>query len=159
MRKIYLTEDVFTFVDGEDYDTYSKTPKFLSKDGYAYVIVKENGKWRNRLLSRLIIKAKTGFFVDHINGNKLDNRKINLRICTPYQSSLNRGKHIDSMCKYKGVSANKSSYKNKPWRARIFYKKEIHIGSFATQEEAAIAYNKTAKKLYGEFANLNKIYA
>lgn len=159
MKKLILTNGQHTILDDEDLALYSKLTAFLSKDGYAYVIVREGDKLRNRLLSRLIMKAERGFFVDHINGNRLDNRRSNLRACTPRESSLNRGRHKDTLSKYKGVSLNKSSYKNKPWRARIFDKKEIHIGSFATQEEAARAYNKMATMLYREFASLNKINA
>ena len=93
MRKLLLTDDVYTFLDEKDFNVYVNYPSFLSKDGYVYVIVKEGKKWRNRLLSRLIMKAKKTFFVDHINHNKLDNRRSNLRICTPLQSSRNRGAH------------------------------------------------------------------
>ncbi len=159
MRKLELTNGSFTLVDNEDYKTYSAYTSFLSKDGYAYVIIKEGNKMRNRLLSRLIMEAQKGKFVDHINRDKLDNQRSNLRLCSPRESSMNRGCHIDCKSGYKGVSLNNIKYKNKPWRARIFDKKEINIGSFATKEEAALAYNEVAIKLYGEFASLNKIYA
>lgn len=95
--------------------------------------------------------------VDHINHNKADNRRINLRICTRHQNNLNSSNNPRGISKYKGVSLDKKS-KIHPWRAYITHNKKFKlIGTFATEKEAALAYNRAIIKYYGEFANPNKI--
>lgn len=92
---------------------------------------------------------------DHINGDYLDNRRINLRIVTPSQNMANRGvtqRGIYST-KYKGITYEPSRNK---WKAHLsFNGKTYNLGRFNTQEEAAAAYNDGAKKYFGEFARLN----
>ena len=90
---------------------------------------------------------------DHINHNGLDNRKQNLRNCTITQNNANSRSARGASSKYKGVSRNK---KRKKWAAYIKKgKKQTRIGFFEDETEAAIAYDKAAKKYHGEFANLN----
>lgn len=91
--------------------------------------------------------------IDHINGNTFDNRKCNLRVSTQQQNTQNACKHRLSSSKYKGVSWHKY---NRKWRARIGHnKKEIHLGSFTNELDAAMAYDNAARKIFGEFARLN----
>lgn len=93
--------------------------------------------------------------VDHINGNGLDNRKCNLRLVTQAQNCMNmRARSNDQKTSiYKGVRFHKTS---KRWEAYIRCQyKRIHIGSFKTESEAAIAYNWKALELFGEFARFN----
>ena len=91
--------------------------------------------------------------VDHINGNRLDNRKENLRLATPQQNQMNRKSHRNSTSKYKGVSWDKSRNK---WRALIMIdNKYKHIGRYQDEREAALAYDKAARELFGEYAHLN----
>lgn len=103
-------------------------------------------------LHRCITGAKTGQVVDHINGDKLDNRRCNLRICTQAQNCRNnRNVRKNKTSLYKGVS----KYWNK-WKAQIQVdKKKTHIGYYPTQEDAARAYDEKALELHGEFAYLN----
>ncbi len=159
MKKLLLTNGQPTILDDTDYELYKNSRPFIANGGYATILVKENGKNRNRMISRLILKAKKGEIVDHINHDKLDNRRENLRICTPLQSAWNRRGHKDSKSGFAGVSYHTKNSLTKPWRARIFYKREIYLGCYETKEEAAKAYNKAAKDYFGEFACLNKIYA
>jgi hypothetical protein len=93
--------------------------------------------------------------VDHINGNGLDNRKSNLRLCERHENALNRVINYNNVSGYKGVSWFKPI---KKWRAQIQYKKVVYyLGCFNKRIDAAKAYNAAALKYHGEFANLNKI--
>lgn len=104
---------------------------------------------------RFVMNAKKGEQIDHINGNTLDNRKRNLRFCTNSQNASNKEKQINNTSGYKGVCYDKA--KNK-WKAQIAkHNKNYFIGLFDNKEQAAIAYNKKAIELHGEFARLNII--
>ena len=97
-------------------------------------------------------------YTDHINNNGLDNRKENLREATSSQNAANsRSKNNTS--RYKGVRKLpdiKSG--SRQWQARVKHNyREIHVGCFHTEEEAALAYNEKAVELWGEHAHLNKV--
>jgi hypothetical protein len=94
-----------------------------------------------------------GMVVDHINHNVLDNRRANLRVCTPAENSRNRQPLKNKQVKYKGVIFDKTSKKN-PFRAVI---KKISLGQYNVAEKAALAYNNAATEHYGEYACLNHI--
>lgn len=132
----------------------------LNGSGYARVGIRLKNKQISEMVHRTIMDAPRGSFVDHINGNKLDNRASNLRICTKSQNGMNKG--VDSDFKlmgsiFKGVTYSKRPL-NKKWRANIkVNQKQINIGYFLTEIEAAAAYNDAAKKYHKEFAYLNVI--
>lgn len=94
--------------------------------------------------------------IDHRNRNSLDNRRSNLRICTIQLNNANRRKQSKPCTsQFKGVYFNKQYSR---WMARIkYWKKYIFLGRFDEEKDAARAYNKKAKELFGEFACLNKI--
>ena len=105
----------------------------------------------------------TGYYpkegeIDHIDRNPLNNKFSNLRLATIAQQNMNQSKFktkdgVPCSSIYKGVSWNKGKQK---WRARIvFDKKEIHLGYFIDEKEAALAYDEAATKFFGEFAVLN----
>lgn len=104
-------------------------------------------------LHREIMRPKQGLVVDHANGDRLDNRRANLRVCTPAQNRANsmkcakgRGGECPTS-RYKGVIAASSG-----WSVRVA---QQHIGTFPTEAAAARAYDDAARRLYGEFARLN----
>lgn len=121
---------------------------------YAYINKKYKGKTTTYLLHRMLMetflkrKLDKSEKIDHINGNTLDNRLKNLRICSHTENMRNR-----KTSGFKGVSKTASG----KYRARITVNnKELHLGSFKSKEEAAKAYNEAANKYYGVFARLNK---
>jgi len=91
--------------------------------------------------------------IDHINGNGLDDRRANMRTCTNQQNMRNLRKRRSGSSIYKGVYYDK---RRRTWYARICHNgKNIHLGTFATEIEAARAYDRAARRLFGEFARLN----
>lgn len=109
-------------------------------------------------MHRLIMSAPKGVEVDHINGNPLDNRRENLRLCSHAQNMANRKVNSTSASGYKGVNYDKNMSRRKRWAASIHHEgRRIKIGRYFTKEEAARAYNKVASKLKGDFARLNKV--
>lgn len=106
-------------------------------------------------LHRLVIGARPGQIIDHINGDPLDNRLCNLRICTQSQNMMNRRPNRKSSSPYKGVTFSFPDSSN-PYCARIRIDgRKTHLGCFATAEDAARAYDLAALKHFGEFAHLN----
>ena len=107
-------------------------------------------------LHQVLLKTKKS--VDHKNGDPLDNRKDNLRIATKCQNAQNSKRRIDNTSGYKGVSLRTDPRRIKRWRACINCKgKQIVIGTYKTAEEAAEAYNRQARILFGDFARLNEV--
>lgn len=98
-------------------------------------------------------------FVDHKNGNGLDNRRENLRASNHTLNAQNRHKlRPNKQSKYKGVIRNKQVLTKITWIARIKVNgKQIHLGSFNNELDAAKAYNKAALKYFGEYASLNNL--
>jgi len=118
-----------------------------------YISSKNNGK--NCLLHRLIVNASADLQVDHINMNKLDNRRCNLRICTRSQNKYNTAAPSHNTSGFKGVLWRKNSNK---WMARVSVNgKYISLGLYDDILDAARAYNEAALKYHGEFARLNEI--
>jgi hypothetical protein len=119
---------------------------------YAKTRINHN-KWG--VMHRMIMKAKHGEQIDHRNHNGLDNRRRNLRSCCNTKNHMNGQMHRDNQSGYKGVSFDK---RRGTYRARLKHNgREVWLGSFTTATDAAIAYNKSAKKYFGEFAKLNQI--
>lgn len=136
----------FALVDDDDYELVMKLSWQIHK-GYAV------NKRNQTNMHRLINGTPDGFQTDHVNGDRLDNRKCNLRSCSGSQNAANVKSHADSVSKYKGVYWDKTHNR---WRAEITKnKKRLRIGRFRTEEAAAIAYNEAAIKIHMNFARLN----
>lgn len=112
----------------------------------------------NKKLHRIIAERMNldmNLQVDHINADKLDNRRENLRTATVQQNGQNRGKYSCNTSGFKGVSWDKRDNK---WFSQINVNgKRIFLGRFETPELAAKAYNDAAIKYHGEFAKLNEV--
>lgn len=146
-------EGRFAIVDDDDYEILKDYKWYVGTHGYAQRCKYKNGRTEAILMHRVILNARDGELVDHINGNKLDNRKENLRIANQAQNMRNCGIRATNTSGYKGVRFHKAS---KKWKAEITKDyKNYHIGMFDTPEEAARAYDAKAVELFGEFAKLN----
>lgn len=152
---LYPNKNQVVIVDDEDYEYLNQFKWYLSYYGYAVRNTKmENGNKKSIKMHREILKVQSNEFIDHINHNRLDNRKSNLRIATKSQNAANSKKRKSSS-KFKGVSWIQILGK---WRARIRVNgKSYHLGVFNNEIDAAIAYNTSAKLFFGEFAYINKV--
>lgn len=123
----------------------------LAKDGYLVTRI-------NKVLYKLhhmIMGKKLDVVVDHINGNKLDNRRCNLRIADYSQNACNSNIRKHNTSGFKGVCWNKAIGK---WQGNIQFRgKSHHLGVYGTKDAAALAYNVAAKKNHGRYACINPI--
>jgi HNH endonuclease/AP2 domain len=151
MKRIEINQGKHALVDDADYERLSRYKWYLVGSGYVGRNLKKGDPSPHRRMHRMILDVAPDESVDHINGDKLDNRKCNLRLSTTSQNLANRPGLKGR--KYKGVHLNHGAY-----MATISYNNTAHyLGRFKTPEEAATAYNEAAKKIHGEFACLNEI--
>lgn len=143
-KEIKLTKNKVALIDDEDFEFLNQF-KWYFNTGYAM----RRNKKQTILMHRVINNTPDGMETDHINRKKLDNRRINLRSCTNQQNQMNSSKMINTTSKYKGVCWH---INNKKWQVNIQNK---YLGYFKSELEAAKAYDKAAKELFGEFARLN----
>ena len=159
MREINTINNISIIVDDDVYDELNKHKWNMDRTGYARRLIRlPDGSRKAIFMHRVINKTPDGLFTDHINHNKLDNRKENLRTVTQEQSKYNKMGYIRKIhdIPYKGVIFYPPT---KRWCAYIQKdRKRKNIGYFHTIEEAAIAYNFWAKHLFGEYACLNQVY-
>lgn len=157
MKEIPLTQGKTALVDDEDYDELSRYNWFYQgKYAARHTKIADNSKKKIIYMHHAIVGQKTGLEVDHVSGQRLDNRKENLRHVTHAQNLYNKGLRVkETSSQFKGVGWSKHFEK---WRARIIInRKDIHLGLFDIEKDAATAYNNAATELYGEYARLNVI--
>jgi hypothetical protein len=154
VKEIPLTQGRVAIVDDADYEMLSRF-KWLYGDRYAVRRARCGVRWVTVLMHREIMQPLDGMQVDHINGDKLDNRRCNLRIVTSSQNKCNCGVQANNTSGFKGVSLSKPTGK---WVANIKKHGKLHfLGYFPTAIEAARAYNRAAQEMHGEFARLNPV--
>ena len=148
MKEIELSKGKIAIVDEEDFDHINQWKWSYATAGYA---VRRINGIKYVLMHREILECTDGKqHVDHINGNRLDNRRSNLRWATPQQNLFNQKRNCKNTSGFKGVTWSKS--KNK-FVAQIHHNsKGIFLGHFTDPKDAHEAYCEAAKRLFGEFA-------
>jgi hypothetical protein len=148
--------DLFAIVDEEDYERVSQHRWGVEKGKntfYALSRRKYETAGQNLRMHRLVVECPPDMLIDHRNGNGLDNQKQNLRICTNTQNMQNQRKQHRGSNTYKGAYWEPG---RRRWRASIAVNgKTMHLGHYATEEEAARAYDRKAIELFGDFARIN----
>ena len=163
-KRLRLCNGGFTKVDADDYETLSQFKWYRNPQGYAYRqgwARNESGKnehW-HLFLHRVVNKTPEGMFTDHVNQNKLDNRKENLRTADKSRNGANRQKPKKTrwrkpVSQWKGVHWN---HRVAMWEARIIKDGKSHTTYHRTEAQAALDYNRMATELFGEFACPNVV--
>ena len=145
-----LTQGYEAIIDADDVPLVEDFNWHISSTGYAV-----RGIWKSdrsviqELMHRRITDAPKGRDVDHVNHNRLDNRKSNLRVCSRSQNNYNRRINSNNTSGYKGVTWNKGCAR---WQAQMRINGVLkNLGYFETSEEANIAYQEASKINHGEY--------
>lgn len=139
-------------VDSADWEQIKDLTVYVGSHGYATYSIWKEGRSNPYLLHHLLMQPQRGMHVDHINGNKLDNRRENLRIVTPQQNQINRKRlNRNNTSGIRGVAFRPNISKARPWHAQIHVgRKGIYLGVFPTREEAIEARRLAELEHYGE---------
>lgn len=158
-RSITLTQGKVAWVDQADYAGLAQSKWYAQKrpHGRFYACRKvrdASGKQAMEQMHRRVLGLTEGdgFFADHVNGDGLDNRRRNLRACTPGENLCNVVGRSGSS-RFKGVSFD---FRKGLWHAQVSRaQRKHHLGFFTNEQDAARAYDQAALRLHGEFARLN----
>jgi hypothetical protein len=148
VRLIPLGDGFYAYVDAADYEWLSQWQWHLHS---GYAARHEKRKWI--FMHRQIVKPPKGKIVDHMDGNKTNNCRCNIRPCSHRENQRNRCKERGSASRFKGVFYDRRRNK---WYAKCRYEGEYYgLGYFDLETDAARAYDRAAVQWYGEFARLN----
>lgn len=156
MKIIPLTLGYSAIVDDADHAAVSQWNwrALVRKSSFStrvYAVRFERGTKRTIMLHRELSNAPVGMVVDHINGNGLDNRRDNIRVCTHSQNLANQSIKGTSQSRLKGVAR----FRNK-WKVTITSNGKVYyLGVYTDPISGALAYDEAAIRLHGEFARLN----
>ncbi len=157
---IHLTKGKITVVDADEYDKLNSVKwQFQATNKYPDIgyATRGNTQLTKYSMHRVITNAPKGMHVDHENGDRLDNRRQNLRVCTPGENIINMQLLPRNTSGFKGVTTGYTRVDGtKSWRAALgIDNKRVALGSFLTAEDAARAYDAAAIEEFGEFARTN----
>lgn len=157
MKEIPLTKGKVAIVDDEDFEWLNQRNWHVQITVNSNILYATSDEWKPKkrkiLMHRYILGlTDPKILVDHKDHDGLNNQRHNLRPCTKQQNQKNMASHRDSSSKYVGVGFRPGRGK---FRARIWDGKDICLGHFINEIDAAKAYNEAAIKIHGEFANLN----
>lgn len=156
-RYIELTGGYRAAVDDADYPRIAGR-RWRASVGYGGTVyaarrVKVGDRWETIYMHREVIGAGEGEIVDHADGDGLNNTRANLRVATPSQNAANARRRCDNASGYRGVSWYKGYGR---WQATIRVRgRKKHLGYYATPQEAALAFDRAAREIFGDFARLN----
>lgn len=148
MKEINISKGHSVLVDDQDLERVNQY-HWSFTHGYAV----RNDKGRRIYLHRYIVNAPDNKTVDHINGNRLDNRRSNLRLCSFSENMRNCRKKRKDPSIPRGVFAHRKRFSSKIYVS----KQQIYLGSFSTKEEAARAYDIASLKYHGEYGIRNEV--
>ena len=162
--KIERLKALFYYKDGKLYNRVSRGSArkdseagYIAEDGYRRVRVDGKYLYVHRLVWFLLTlkEVPEDLFIDHIDGNRLNNNINNLRLATALENQYNKARQSNGTSQYKGVWYDKAK---DCWKASIRFKDKRHyIGQFETELDAALAYDEYAKRIQGEFTKPNLI--
>ena len=155
-RRITLSQGKVALVDDADFLVVNRhkwsalnTRADRTKKPSFYATCSISG--RKQYLHRFIMDAQKGQMIDHINHDGLDCRRANMRFCTRHQNNQNARPHSASRVPYKGIALRGTR-----WAARISSRgRGKCLGTYATPELAAAAYDEASRNLFGAFAHVN----
>jgi len=147
---LYTSNGDEILIDTDDYEIVKDYTWWIGAKGYAVTDVRQGDRYKRILMHRLIMEPRANMEIDHINHNKIDNRRSNLRECTTKENVRYARTRSDNISGVTGVGFTKRENR---WRARIFVDgKEKGLGYYKNKEDAIKARLKAEKKYFGEYA-------
>lgn len=152
-KKLPLLGGLFALVDDEDFESLTAFSWFVTRGISKWPYAVRSIRGRPFSLHRQLMGAPQNREVDHINGDTLDNRRKNLRICSHKENLRNKSKQAGTtLSRFKGVSLSRGR-----WRAQIEQNGvNLRLGTFSSEFAAARQYDRAARVFFGSFAKTNE---
>lgn len=149
MIEVQLSKGRVAVIDEDDLEKVSFCSWNFERYARANVWLKDKKKYKVMYMHRIIANAPEGMDVDHINGDKLDNRKENLRVCTRSENLHNIRTKTATRSGLRGAYREQNRGKGCRWFSQISVRGKVHhLGRFDTAEEAHEAYQKAHRAHY-----------